>query len=97
LNLKYELVASPLDALQGDGIAIVKATPDNLRALAAQNARVHDFCQRGGKGSDHWPANLTNGFTADDSWRFTYSIILDAGHKTKWTMDLPNWPAPLFI
>jgi beta-galactosidase len=192
LNLKYERVASPLDALQGDGIAIVKATPDNLRALAAQNARVHDFCQRGGwlmlwgltpdglddynqivghqhvirpfqmervllnmpqdpltagltlrdvvmdtgekmfgwmalkwpdeeafryivdhtdiapfaklptpaelgkepdrggKGSDHWPANLTNGFTADDSWRFAYSIILDAGHKTKWTMDLPK-------
>ena len=42
------------------------------------------------KGSDHWPANLTNGFTADDTWRFTYSIILDAGHKTKWTMDLPK-------
>jgi len=45
---------------------------------------------RAAKGGDHWPANLTNGFTADDTWRFTYSIIMDAGHKTKWTMDLPK-------
>jgi beta-galactosidase len=192
LNLKYQLVSSPLDALQGDGIAVVNATPANLRALADQDEQVQAFCQRGGwlmlwgltpegladynrivghehvirpfqmervlltipqdpltagltlrdvvmdtgekmfgwmalkwpdeeafqyivdhtdiapfavlptpeelgkepdraaKGSDHWPANLTNGFTADDSWRFAYSIILDAGHKTKWTMDLPK-------
>jgi len=192
LNLKYELARSPLDALQGDGIAVVKATPANLRRLAEANPQVQAFCGRGGwlmlwgltpdgladynrivghqhvirpfqmervllniprdplcagltlrdvvmdtgekifgwmalkwpdeeafeyivdhtdiapfaklptpeelgkepdravKGSDHWPANLTNGFTADDTWRFAYSIILDAGHKTKWTMDLPK-------
>ncbi len=192
LNLKYDLVSSPLDTLRGNGIAVVKATSANLRQLAAENAQVQAFCQRGGwlvlwgltpdgladynrivghehvirpfqmervllsiprdpltagltlrdvvmdtgekvfgwmalnwpdeeafeyivdhtdiapfaklptpeelgkepdravKGSDHWPANLTNGFTADDTWRFTYSIILDAGHKTKWTMDLPK-------
>ena len=192
LNLKYELAGSPLDALRSEGIAVVKATPDNLRTLAGQNTQVQEFCRRGGwlmlwgltpkglhdynrivghehvirpfqmervllnvprdsltagltlrdvvmdtgekvygwmalkwpdeeafryiidhtdiapfaklptpqelgkepdravKGSDHWPANLTNGFTADDTWRFTYSIILDAGHKTKWTMVLPK-------
>ncbi len=192
LNLKYERVRSPLDALQGAGIAIVKATPANLRSLAEHHTQVQAFCQRGGwlmlwgltpdgladynrivehehvirpfqmervllsvprdpltagltlrdvvmdtgekvygwmalkwpdeeafqyivdhtdiapfaqlptpaelgkepgraaKGSDHWPANLTNGFTADDTWRFTYSIILDAGHKTRWTMNLPK-------
>ena len=192
LNLNYQIVGTPADAMRGDGIAVVKATPENLRQLAGQNAQVQAFCQGGGwlmlwgltpdgladynrivghqhvirpfqmervllniprdpltagltlrdvvmdtgekvygwmalkwpdeeafqyivdhtdiapfaklptpeelgkeagravKGSDHWPANLTNGFTADDTWRFTYSIILDAGHKTKWTMDLPK-------
>ena len=39
---------SPLDALQGDGIAVVKATPANLRLLADENAKVQAFCQRGG-------------------------------------------------
>ncbi len=48
LNLKYELVRSPLDALQGDGIAVVKATPANLRLLADKNEQVQAFCQRGG-------------------------------------------------
>jgi beta-galactosidase len=192
LNVKYELVQSPLDAVRGEGIAIVKATPANLKSLADKEMQVQAFCQRGGwlmlwgltpdglanynrivghehvirpfqmervllnvprdpltagltlrdvvmdtgekvygwmalkwpdeeafqyiidhtdiapfaelptpeqlgkepgraaKGSDHWPANLTNGFTADDTWRFAYSIILDAGHKTRWTMNLPK-------
>jgi len=39
---------------------------------------------------DHWPPNLFNGFTADDSWRYCFSIILDRGDKTKWTMELPR-------
>jgi hypothetical protein len=192
LNLQYELVDSPLAALQEDGIAVIKATPTHLKQLAAAYPQVQEFCQRGGwlmlwgltpegladynrivghehvirpfrmervllsiprdpltagltlrdvvmdtgekifgwmalkwpdedafqyivdhtdiapfaelptpeelgkesdravRGSDHWPANLTNGFTSDDTWRLTYSIILDAGHKTKWTMDLPK-------
>ncbi len=192
LNVQFELVDSPLNALRDNAIAVVKATPDNLRLLAERTDEVQTFCQRGGwlmiwgltpaglseynrivghnhvirpfqmervllsvprdpltagltlrdvvmdtgekvfgwmalkwpdedafqyivdhtdiapfaklptpaelgkeagraqKGSDHWPANLTNGFTADDTWRFTYSIILDAGHKTRWTMTLPK-------
>ncbi len=192
LDLKYQHVSSPLDALDGDGIAVVQATPANLRQLAANKSRVDVFCNRGGwlmlwgltpkgladynrivehdhvirpfqmervllampqdpltagltlrdavmdtgekifgwmalkwpdeeafkyivdhtdiapfaqlptpeelgkepdraaKGNDHWPANLVNGFTADDTWRFTYSVIMDAGHKTKWTMELPK-------
>ena len=39
---------------------------------------------------DHWPPNMFNGFTADDTWRYCYSIILDRGDKTKWTMELPR-------
>jgi hypothetical protein len=39
---------------------------------------------------DHWPPNLFNGFTADDYWRYCFSIILDRGDKTKWTMELPR-------
>ena len=48
LNLKYKLVQSPLDALQGDAIAVVKATPANLRLLAAQGPKVESFCRGGG-------------------------------------------------
>jgi len=192
LNVKHELVSSPLDALQADAIAVVDATPANLRLLAQRKSQVDAFCKRGGwlmlwgltpdgladfnrivdhehvirpfqmervllampqdpltagltlrdvvmdtgekmfgwmalkwpdeeafryivdhtdiapfaelptpeelgkepgraeKGSDHWPANLVNGFTADDTWRLTYTVIMDAGHKTKWTMQLPK-------
>ncbi|MGB2822868.1 MAG: glycoside hydrolase family 2 TIM barrel-domain containing protein, partial [Phycisphaerae bacterium] len=39
---------------------------------------------------DHWPPNMFNGFTADDYWRYCFSIILDRGDKTKWTMVLPR-------
>lgn len=42
------------------------------------------------KGWDHWPQNLVNNYTADDTWRFCYSILLDRGDKTKWTMELPK-------
>lgn len=41
-------------------------------------------------GSDHWPPNMVNGLTAEDSWRYCYSILLDQGHKTRWTMELPR-------
>jgi beta-galactosidase len=41
-------------------------------------------------GWDHWPQNMVNNYTADDTWRFCYSIALDRGDKTKWTMELPR-------
>jgi hypothetical protein len=41
-------------------------------------------------GWDHWPGNLVNGYTADDTWRLCYMIILDRGDKTSWTMELPK-------
>jgi beta-galactosidase len=40
--------------------------------------------------SDHWPPNMVNGFTAADTWRYCYSILLDDGHATKWTLALPR-------
>ncbi len=33
---------------------------------------------------------MVNGYTADDTWRFCYSIGLEKGQKTKWTMELPR-------
>ncbi len=42
------------------------------------------------KGWDHWPPNMVNGYTSDDTWRLCYSILLDRGDKTKWTMELPK-------
>ncbi len=42
------------------------------------------------KGWDHWPQNLVNGYSSDDTWRFTYSFLLDRGDKTRWTMELPR-------
>ena len=41
-------------------------------------------------GWDHWPENLVNGYTADDTWRFCYMMLLDRGDKTKWTLTLPK-------
>ncbi len=41
-------------------------------------------------GWDHWPENLVNGYTADDTWRFCYMMILDRGDKTRWTLELPQ-------
>ncbi|HEY3319348.1 MAG TPA: glycoside hydrolase family 2 TIM barrel-domain containing protein [Planctomycetota bacterium] len=41
-------------------------------------------------GWDHWPLNMVNNYTADDTWRFCYSIDLTRGDKTKWTMELPR-------
>lgn len=42
------------------------------------------------KGWEHWPPNMVNGYTSDDTWRFTYSIQLDRSEKTKWSMSLPK-------
>ena len=41
-------------------------------------------------GWDHWPGNMVNNYTADDTWRLCYSIAIDRGQKTKWTMELPQ-------
>ncbi len=41
-------------------------------------------------GADHWPRNMVNGFTSADNWCFCYTIIMDKGHKLKWTLTLPK-------
>jgi beta-galactosidase len=41
-------------------------------------------------GADHWPRNMVNGFTSADNWSFCYTIIMDQGHKTRWTLELPK-------
>ena len=190
LNLRHARADGPLEALRGDGLAIVAATPENLRALAERPAEVGAFQDRGGwlvlwglepeglpffnrivghehlirrfetervllrypldplasgltlrevvmdtgrnlypwmalkepdrdafrwvvdhddvapfarfpdglalgkgkaqPGGDHEPRNLVNGFTSDDNWVFTYTTILDQGHATRMTLELPR-------
>ena len=41
-------------------------------------------------GADHWPRNMVNGFTTSDSWRYCFSILLDRGEPTAWTLKLPR-------
>lgn len=41
-------------------------------------------------GADHWPRNMVNGFTSDDNWSFTYTIIMDRGDKRRFTLTLPK-------
>jgi hypothetical protein len=41
-------------------------------------------------GMDHDPLNMVNNFTSEDNWVFTYTTILDEGHKTSFTLDLPK-------
>ena len=41
-------------------------------------------------GVDHWPRNMVNGFTSDDNWAFTYTIIMDRGDSRKFTLTLPK-------
>ena len=41
-------------------------------------------------GGDHEPRNMVNGFTSDDNWVFTYTTIMDKGHKRKFTLALPK-------
>jgi hypothetical protein len=191
LNLAHDVVAGPLAALKDGQIAVVEASPANLKLLAANKTQVDAFCNGGGwlmlwgltpqgladygkvvgykhairkfdrervllaspmdsmasgltlrdvvlntgqkmyrwmalmepdrdsfdyvvdhtdiapfckfptpmevgksnnenPGSDHWPRNMVNGFTSDDNWVFTYTIIMDMGHKRKFTLELPK-------
>jgi hypothetical protein len=50
LGLQYEKASSPLDALTGNGkrLAIVSATPANLKMLADNQARLKTFVESGG-------------------------------------------------
>lgn len=41
-------------------------------------------------GIDHWPRNMVNGFTSDDNWAFTYTIIMDRGDSRKFKLTLPK-------
>ena len=43
-----------------------------------------------GPGSDTWPLNMVNGYTARDHWRFGFSIHLQKGDPTEWTIKLPR-------
>lgn len=190
LNLEDQQASDPLAALKPDSIAMIDANPANLKALAANKAKVENFCQSGGwlmlwgltpeglkdfnkltgynqvlrqferervlltypqdslssgltlrdvvmdtgkkmypwmalkepdqdcfswlvdhtdiapfckfpdglamgkdkahPGGDHEPRNMVNGFTSDDNWVFTYTTIMDKGHKTKFTLELPK-------
>lgn len=46
--------------------------------------------QTTGPGDDTWPLNMVNGFTSATHWRMVFSIHLDKGDPTKWTMKLPR-------
>jgi beta-galactosidase len=41
-------------------------------------------------GGDHNTRNMVNGFTSADNWVFTYTTIMDKGHKKKFYMKLPK-------
>ncbi len=190
LNLSYDTTGDPVAALKDEHVAIVDATPQNLKKLLANKDKVDRFCRNGGwlmlwnvgpdglqhfnklvehnhvmrkfrkervvlnmpvdslasgltlrdvvmdtgkkmyrwmalkepdqqafthlvdhtdiapfcefptpmelgkatntPGVDHWPRNMVNGFTSDDNWAFTYTVIMDKGHKRKFTLELPK-------
>ncbi|NRA39084.1 MAG: hypothetical protein HRU15_13150, partial [Planctomycetes bacterium] len=48
IELKYTHVKSLLDVLRGNGIAIVDASPENLKTLAKEKSKVDAFAERGG-------------------------------------------------
>lgn len=48
INLQYTLTANPLDALGQGKIAVISATPANLRVLAENEAKVKTFNESGG-------------------------------------------------
>ena len=48
INVQYVKAADPLDALTKGKIAVVSASPANLKTLAANQARVRTFTQAGG-------------------------------------------------
>ena len=41
-------------------------------------------------GIDHWPRNMVNGFTSDDNWAFTYTVIMDRGDSRRFKLTLPK-------
>jgi hypothetical protein len=41
-------------------------------------------------GIDHFPRNMVNGFTSDDNWAFTYTIMMDRGDAMRFTLELPK-------
>lgn len=43
-----------------------------------------------GLGFDHQPKNLMDGFVAEDSWIYTYMILLDRGHSRRIPLRLPR-------
>jgi len=43
-----------------------------------------------GPGSDRWPLNMINGYTAKDHWRLGFSIHLQDGDPTEWSIKLPR-------
>ncbi len=191
IHVKHNKAASPLAALKPGQVAVVDATPANLKVLAQNRAKVESFCRSGGwlmiwgltpegladfnkvvghnhvirefqqervllsypqdplasgltlrdvvmdtgqkmygwmalkrpdrdgfkyivdhtdiapfckfptpvelgkpsnenPGVDHWPRNMVNGFTSDDNWAFTYTIIMDRGDKRRFTLELPK-------
>jgi hypothetical protein len=47
VGVRHTLVADPLAALAGDGIAVVEATPSNLRILATHADPVRAWCATG--------------------------------------------------
>lgn len=48
INVQYVKAANPLDALTKGKIAVVSASPANLKTLAANQAQVRTFTQAGG-------------------------------------------------
>jgi len=43
-----------------------------------------------GPGTDTWPRNMVNGFLADIHWRVIFSIHLQKGDPTAWTVKFPR-------
>jgi beta-galactosidase len=48
MGLKYDLAADPLAALKPSGVAVISASPANLKLLADNAARVEEFTRSGG-------------------------------------------------
>jgi len=42
-------------------------------------------------GWDHWPRNMFNGFTLQDSWKYAFTIVTDrSATATQWSMTYPH-------
>ncbi|MFW6189254.1 MAG: hypothetical protein ACOC7T_02375, partial [Planctomycetota bacterium] len=44
----------------------------------------------GAGGNDHDPMNLVNGFDDKLNWRYAFTIIMERGDHTHWTIELPR-------